>query len=122
MSRFNNNYKKFKSSKVKQILSNSLFGTFCIIGLSGCNDIPDECKDLSILPQRKIDECMNKKSNYSSSYVGGSSHNSFFSPIFGGSSYSDSNSTNNSNKSSGFFSSSKSSGSSFSSHSSSFGG
>ena len=104
--------------------TNAGLAMFLITGLTGCSDVPDECKNQSMLSQKKIEDCKQYTSSGGHSTHGGGM---FFVPT---STYSNSNgysnygsdsssksSTTSSSKSSGFFSSSSSS-----SHSSSFGG
>lgn len=101
--------------------TNAGLAMFLITGLTGCSDVPDECKNQSMLSQKKIEDCK----QYTSS-GGHSTHSGgmFFVPISSNNGYSNygsdsssKSSTTSSSKSSGFFSSSSSS-----SHSSSFGG
>lgn len=98
---------------------NAGLAMFLITGLTGCSDVPDECKNQSMLSQKKIEECKQYKSSGGhSTHSGGmffvptSTYNGYSNY---GSDSSSKSSTTSSSKSSGFFSSS-------SSHSSSFGG
>ena len=50
--------------------SNCGVGLFLITGLSGCKNARQEiCKDVGKLSQKQLEECANKQSSGSSSYV-----------------------------------------------------
>lgn len=93
--------------------TNAGLAMFLVTGLAGCSGTPDECKNLSNLPQKQLEECKQRGHTVTSSHGGGM----FFFPTssYNNSSYSPSHSgyggvsESTSSKSGGFFSSSGSS-------------
>ena len=110
MSQHTNRNKHFRKIAT---CTNAGLAMFLVTGLTGCSDTPDDCKNISNLPQKQLEECKQRGYTSTSSHGGGvfflpssSYNNSSYSPNhsgYGGVSES------TSSKSGGFFSSSGSS-------------
>ena len=61
--------------KVKQLGAGGL-GLFLITGLTGCDDDNNKCKDMSMLPQKQLEECRHRGGSFIPIWNSGTSKSS----------------------------------------------